>query len=63
MYLTGAPILRISDNQSDEGIVRELKQHSLVTSDERDSLFKLIITFITPDGKVLMQLRFYEIII
>lgn len=51
LYTTVVPILKdgASGNSSDE---KELKTHSVVTADEREGLFKLIITFITADGKV-----------
>lgn len=58
LYTTETPVLRISENSSEN---KELKMHSLVTSDEREQLFKLIITFIVPEGKVNYTFGFQEL--
>lgn len=53
LYTTEAPILKIGSNDSGEVKEYELKSHSLVTADERENLFKLIVNFIDSDiGKV-----------
>lgn len=53
LYTTEAPILKIGSNESGEFKEYQLKSHSLVTADEREYLFKLIVNFIDPDiGKV-----------
>lgn len=53
LYTTEAPILKIGSNDSGEMKEYELKKHSLVTADERENLFKLIVNFIDTDiGKV-----------
>lgn len=53
LYTTEAPILKIGSNDSGEMKEYELKKHSLVTADERENLFKLIVNFIDSDiGKV-----------
>ncbi|CAO1435343.1 unnamed protein product [Diamesa serratosioi] len=59
LYTTEAPILKIGSNESGEVKEYELKSHSLVTADERENLFKLIVNFIDSDiGKLPIKFLF-----
>lgn len=48
LFTSEAPILTIRGNKTDD-IIYSLEKHAIVTADERDTKFRLIIKFIVPE--------------
>lgn len=52
LYTNEAPILKFRGNKSSEDVTYALSKHALVTVDERETGYRLIIKFITNDRPV-----------
>lgn len=52
LYTTEVPILKIRGNKPSEDVVYSLERHAIVTADERNDTFRLIIKFIIPEKTV-----------
>lgn len=52
LYTTEVPILKIRGNKSSDDVTYYLEKHAIVTADERDGNFKLVIKFLVPEKSV-----------
>lgn len=52
LYTTEVPMLKIRGNKSSEDVTYSLEKHAIVTADEREGVFNLVIKFIVPEKTV-----------
>ena len=52
LYTTEVPMLKILGNKSSEDVTYSLEKHAIVTADEREGVFNLVIKFIVPEKTV-----------
>lgn len=52
LYAYVKPLLEIRGNKSGDDVTYLLSKHAVVTADERDNIFRLIVKFIVPEKTV-----------
>ncbi|CRL07970.1 CLUMA_CG020835, isoform A [Clunio marinus] len=58
LYTTEIPILKIKGSKPSEDVTYSLQKHAIVTADDRQDIFKLIIKFIVPEKTITIRFCF-----